>query len=67
MSTSKSQNCPMGQKRTLGLVSAKVPFGRLILKKEETHSLKVNEKGHKVKMKFIMFLIFLIFFRFLFF
>lgn len=37
---------------------AKVPFGRLILKKEETHSLKVNEKGHKVKMKFIMFLIF---------
>lgn len=40
----------------------KVPFGRLILKKEETHSLKVNEKWHKVKMKFIMFLTFLIFF-----
>lgn len=81
MSTSKSQNGPMGQKRTAGLVSgsadkdhldlekpgdkglmvaswginrAKVPFGRLILKKEETYSLKVNEKGHKVKMKFIM-------------
>lgn len=45
-----------------GINRAKVPFGRLVLKKEETHSLKVNEKGHKVKMKFIMFLIFFDFF-----
>lgn len=27
--------------------------GMPILEKEETRSLKVNEKGHKVKMKFI--------------
>lgn len=54
-----------GEKKTGGGLlgnRAKVPFGKLILEKEDTHSLRVNEKRHKVKMKFIMFLIFFLIF-----
>lgn len=57
-----------GEKKTGGGLlgnRAKVPFGKLILEKEDTHSLRVNEKRHKVKMKFIMFLIFFLIFVFL--